>query len=89
LEKVKEIAEMKMEDLNSNDIESAIKVISGTARSMGIEIKGISDSGEEIVTPVEAAPTDSPVEEAVPTDAPAEEALHTDASADAQEKESK
>ena len=37
--KVKEIAEMKMEDLNCHDIEAAIKVISGTARSMGIEVK--------------------------------------------------
>ena len=71
LEKVKEIAEMKMEDLNSNDIESAIKVISGTARSMGIEIKGVSDSGQEIVPPEEAAPA----EEAAPEEAaPAEEA---------------
>ena len=40
VDKVKEIAEMKMEDLNCNDIEGAIKVISGTARSMGIEVKG-------------------------------------------------
>ena len=38
--KVQEIAEMKMEDLNCNDVEAAIKVISGTARSMGIEITG-------------------------------------------------
>ena len=37
--KVKEIAEMKMDDLNANDIVAAIKIISGTARSMGIEIK--------------------------------------------------
>jgi len=32
------IAERKMEDLNSNDIEAAKKVIAGTARSMGIEV---------------------------------------------------
>jgi|TARA_B110000003_G_scaffold110951_2_gene113614 large subunit ribosomal protein L11 len=37
--KVQEIAEMKMADLNCNDIEAAIKIISGTARSMGIEIR--------------------------------------------------
>ena len=37
--KVQEIAEMKMEDLNANDIDTAIKIIAGTARSMGIEIK--------------------------------------------------
>ena len=37
--KLKEIAERKMEDLNSNDVEGAMKVIAGTARSMGVEIK--------------------------------------------------
>jgi large subunit ribosomal protein L11 len=36
---VREIAEMKMPDLNANDIEAAAKIIAGTARSMGIEIK--------------------------------------------------
>jgi large subunit ribosomal protein L11 len=33
------IAERKMEDLNANDIETAEKIISGTARSMGITIE--------------------------------------------------
>ncbi|HAH85921.1 MAG TPA: 50S ribosomal protein L11 [Armatimonadetes bacterium] len=37
-DKLKEIAEIKMPDLNSNDVESAMQVIAGTARSMGIEI---------------------------------------------------
>lgn len=37
---VKEIAEMKMVDLNANDIEAAMLQIEGTARSMGIEVKG-------------------------------------------------
>lgn len=36
--KVKEIAELKMADLNAVDIEAAISMIEGTARSMGIEI---------------------------------------------------
>lgn len=36
---LEEIAKTKMPDLNSNDIESAKKVISGTARSMGVEIE--------------------------------------------------
>jgi large subunit ribosomal protein L11 len=36
---VKEIAEIKMPDLNANDIENAMKVIEGTARSMGVTIK--------------------------------------------------
>ena len=38
-QQVREIAERKMEDLNANDIEAAEKIIEGTARSMGIEVK--------------------------------------------------
>ncbi|HEU4750136.1 MAG TPA: 50S ribosomal protein L11 [Acidimicrobiia bacterium] len=37
---VKEIAEIKMPDLNANDIEAAMKVVEGTARSMGIKVEG-------------------------------------------------
>jgi len=37
--KLREIAELKMRDLNAVDIEGAEKMIEGTARSMGIEIK--------------------------------------------------
>ncbi len=36
---VREIAEQKMKDLNAVDVEGAMKMIEGTARSMGIEIK--------------------------------------------------
>ncbi len=36
---VREIAEMKMPDLNANDIEAAMNMIAGTARSMGITIE--------------------------------------------------
>lgn len=36
---VKEIAERKMADLNAHDIEQAIKIISGSARSMGVDVK--------------------------------------------------
>jgi len=35
---VREIAQLKMEDLNANDIEGAMQMIMGTARSMGIEV---------------------------------------------------
>ena len=38
--KVREIAERKMEDLNANDVEAGMKIVEGTARSMGIEIVG-------------------------------------------------
>jgi large subunit ribosomal protein L11 len=37
---VKEIAEQKMKDLNSDTVESAMRMVEGSARSMGIEIKG-------------------------------------------------
>lgn len=37
--KVQEIAEMKMVDLNAADMDGAIKIIEGTARSMGIEVE--------------------------------------------------
>ena len=40
LQQVKEIAELKMPDLNAADIESAMKMVAGTARSMGIEVEG-------------------------------------------------
>ena len=36
---VKEIAEKKMKDLNARDIDAAMKIIEGTARSMGIEVE--------------------------------------------------
>ena len=36
---LKEIAEVKMPDLNAHDIDQAIKIVAGTARSMGVEIE--------------------------------------------------
>ena len=36
---LKEIAEKKMPDLNANDIEAASKIIAGTARSMGVDVR--------------------------------------------------
>ena len=37
---VREIAQTKMADLNANDIEAAMKIIEGSARSMGLEVVG-------------------------------------------------
>jgi large subunit ribosomal protein L11 len=37
---VREIAQQKMADLNANDMEGAIKMVLGTARSMGVEVEG-------------------------------------------------
>ena len=38
--KVSEIAEMKMKDLNANDVEAAMRMVEGSARSMGLEVVG-------------------------------------------------
>jgi large subunit ribosomal protein L11 len=37
---VREIAQIKMRDLNANDIDAAAKIIAGTARSMGLQVEG-------------------------------------------------
>ena len=36
---LRELAEKKMKDLNANDIEGAMKILAGTARSMGVDVK--------------------------------------------------
>jgi large subunit ribosomal protein L11 len=38
-EQVRQIAELKIVDLNANDVEAAMKIIEGTARSMGIKVE--------------------------------------------------
>lgn len=37
-DQVREIAQLKMEDLNANDVDAAMRMVEGTARSMGIEV---------------------------------------------------
>lgn len=37
---LEEIAKIKMEDLNANDVEAAMKIMAGTARSMGVKVEG-------------------------------------------------
>lgn len=39
-QQLREIAELKMPDLNANDIEAAMRIIEGTARNMGIVVEG-------------------------------------------------
>ena len=39
-DQVRKIAEIKMPDLNANDLEAAMRIIAGTARSMGLEVEG-------------------------------------------------
>lgn len=40
LEQVKEIAKIKLKDLNTADMEKAVSIVKGTARSMGIDVEG-------------------------------------------------
>ena len=37
---LKEIAEIKLPDLNAYDVEGAMKIVAGTAKNMGIEVEG-------------------------------------------------
>ena len=41
---LKEIAEIKLPDLNTNDLNQAMKIVAGTARNMGIAVKGLNDT---------------------------------------------
>ena len=43
-EDLRKIAETKLPDLNAYDVESAMKIIEGTARNMGIAVKGVNDA---------------------------------------------
>ena len=42
-EQIREIAEIKLPDLNAYDVESAMLIVEGTARNMGIAVKGVND----------------------------------------------
>ena len=42
-EQLKEIAEIKLPDLNAYTVEEAIKIVEGTARNMGVAVKGLND----------------------------------------------
>ena len=39
--KIREIAEIKLPDLNANDIDAAMRIVAGTARSMGVRFEGV------------------------------------------------
>jgi large subunit ribosomal protein L11 len=58
---VKKIAEIKLPDLNAYSLEEAISTISGTARNMGIAIKGVNDA-ELAEQAKEAAEADAKLE---------------------------
>ena len=43
---IREIAEIKLPDLNAYDVEAAMKIVEGTARNMGIAVEGKSETAE-------------------------------------------
>lgn len=46
-DQIKEIAEIKLPDLNCYDIEAAIKIVAGTARNMGIAVEGMNEEATD------------------------------------------
>jgi large subunit ribosomal protein L11 len=48
-EQVRKIAETKFNDLNARDLDHACRIIAGTARSMGVEVKGEAGRAVEIL----------------------------------------
>jgi large subunit ribosomal protein L11 len=52
-DQLKQIAEIKLPDLNTSDINAAMRIIAGTARNMGIAVKGLND--EEMAEHAEEA----------------------------------
>jgi len=72
-QQVKEIAKIKMKDLNTADMEKSIKMVEGTARSMGIEV----------VDKITMAPVEAPPAPAKAATAPAKPAAHSTGSGQA------
>lgn len=66
---IRKIAEIKMPDLNAYDIEAAMKIIEGTARNMGVAVKGVNDqelaeqAAEAAIEEREAAKREAELEE--------------------------
>jgi len=77
-DQLRSIAEIKLPDLNANDVEAAMKIVQGTARSMGVRIEGVADTGVYIKgrkgKGMKSASSASVVEEAAAEEAVAEAA---------------
>jgi large subunit ribosomal protein L11 len=69
IDDIRKIAEIKMPDLNAYDIEAAMKSIEGTARNMGVAVKGVNDAElaeqqkEAAAAEIEAAKREAELEE--------------------------
>ena len=62
-DQLKEIAEIKLPDLNAYDVEGAMKVVAGTAMNMGVKIPGYTDSDKVYEELVVEEPEEEKVEE--------------------------
>ena len=69
-EQIRAIAEIKMPDLNANDIDAAIKVVRGTARSMGVQVEGVRETGVYTKGKKRGPQTGPRIEEPVEVEAP-------------------
>ncbi len=78
-QQLREIAEIKMPDLNANDIEAAMEIVAGTARSMGVTIEGRAPKKKYEITKKLAALLSGQTVEEAPAAAPAAEAPAEDA----------
>ena len=66
-EQLKQVAEIKLPDLNTTDLEQAMKIVAGTARNMGIAVKGLNDQelAEQAVEAKEAEAEAAKLEESL------------------------
>ena len=90
---VKKIAEIKMADLNCYDMDSAMNIIVGTARNMGIAVKGLNDAelaeqaAEAAQAEAEAAKLEAELEEMEAEAKETAESGHAEVEVTAQDKE--
>ncbi len=90
---VKKIAEVKLPDLNCYDIESAMDIVIGTARNMGIAVKGVTDvemaeqAAEAAEAEKEAAKLEAELEEMEESAKAMSEGANVDVEVTAQDKE--
>ena len=91
---VKKIAEIKLPDLNCYNIESAMEIVIGTARNMGIAVKGVTDAemaeqaAEAAEAEKEAAKLEAELEEMEESAKAMSEGANVDVEVTAQDKES-
>ena len=83
---VKKIAEIKMADLNCYDMDSAMNIIVGTARNMGIAVKGLNDA-EAAQAEAESAKLEAELEEMEAEAKETAESGHAEVEVTAQDKE--